>query len=126
MNTPHPGPPRRSRRRDADVRTVSRTTRAIAALAVLGTVTFAGLASSAPTGHSSSAPATGPAATPKVAAPPTSYSYDDQPSVYDDEPSVHGDPAGGAAAVAPSAGLSAPPSAPAPSVQPPAVSSGGS
>lgn len=37
-------PPRRSRRRDADLRLVARTTRGVAALATVGALVFAGLA----------------------------------------------------------------------------------
>lgn len=132
MSAPEPRPPRRSRRRDADLRTVSRTTRAIAALAVLGTVTFAGLASSATPGHSSATPTASTGTRQAAVAPATASPdpYGDASSTYDDGPSVYDDPAddGGAgpAAVAPRAPVSAPPSAPVPSVQPAVVSSGGS
>ena len=63
MPSPDEHPLPRSRDRDQHVRTVSRATRAIAALAVLGTATFGALAA-ASTRASSSATAAGTAATP--------------------------------------------------------------
>jgi hypothetical protein len=89
----------RSPERDERVRVVSRTTRAIAALAVLGTMTFGALAAA---GTSSTA-----------LAPPAVAS------------SASGSPAGGSSVQGPGT-LAAPASAPVSSAQAPVVSSGGS
>jgi hypothetical protein len=61
MSGPEEDPPvLRSHRRDAHVRTVSRASRAVAALAVLGTATFGGLAAART--HSTAASTTAGAA----------------------------------------------------------------
>ena len=109
MSEPHENRPLyRSRRRDEHVRTVSRATRAIAALAVLGTATFGGLAA-ASTRASSSAATPGTAAAAATGAVTGSSSYSPSESENDE-----------------SGSLAAPAAAPAPSAQPPVASSGGS
>lgn len=122
-------PPRRSLRRDADVRAVSRVTWGIAAAAIAGTVVVGGLAAggvssqAAADGNATSATATpapsdgtAPIAAGADAAPGTTF-YDDDYYRSDDD--------GRRSAQSPD-GLQPPQSAPAPSFQPPAASSGGS
>ncbi len=125
MSEPHENRPLyRSRRRDEHVRTVSRTTRAIAALAVLGTVTFGGLAAAstrAPTKASSSAATPGTAAAAAAAAAAAgavtgSSSYSPSGSENQYESGSQNE----------SGSLAAPAAVPVPSVQPPVASSGGS
>ena len=114
MSEPHENRPLyRSRRRDEHVRTVSRATRAIAALAVLGTATFGGLAAAstrASTKASSSAATPGTAAAAATGAVTGSSSYSQSESENEDE----------------NGSLAAPAAVPVPSAQPPVASSGGS
>ena len=65
----------RSRRRDEHVRTVSRATRAIAALAVLGTATFGGLAAASTRASSSATTATTAAASAATGSSSSSQPY---------------------------------------------------
>ena len=107
MPSPHEHPPVRSRSRDEHVRSVSRATRAIAALAVLGTAIFGGLA--AASARTSSPATTAGSATTAATSTVAGSSSSSQSSGK-------------------SASLAAPAAAPTPaaSAQPPVASSGGS
>ena len=119
-------PPRRSTRRDADVRAVSRVTWGIAAAAIAGTVVVGGLAAggvTSPSAADGSASSGAAAVTPSDGASPVAPdAYVAPEETYDDDP-YRDD---GDRYAQPSGSLQPPPSAPTPSFQPPAASSGGS
>ncbi len=131
--SPRDRPPSRSRRRDSEVRSVSRATKTVAAVAVLGTAAFGGLAAtgatSAPAGASpktATAPAPGGASAPTTdlsPIPSDPYASPDDGSTY-----YYSDDDGGQTYVpaSPSQDFSAAPSAPTYTPQPPIASSGGS
>jgi hypothetical protein len=114
-------PVRRSHRRDAHLRAVSRTTRGVAALAVLTTLAVGGIAAANTTPPVPKATAS--AAAPQVAVPVTYAPRPTYPLADDDDTK----PA--AAAPAPTAyvpPLAPPVSTPAPTAQAPVAASGGS
>ena len=113
-------PLQRSRRRDADLRTVSRAGRAVAAVGVSGTVIFGGLA--AVNTYDSSASASAGAS---ASAEPSTAAEGDAVSNLRD--AVYGEVTDWLTERIPYVDeLTSPPSAPAASQQEPAASSGGS
>jgi len=122
-------PPRRSLRRDADVRAVSRMTWGIAAAAIAGTVVVGGLAAGGVTNQAaaegSTSAGTGAVLASDGAAPVAGNgTYVAPDSTYSDDDYYRGDDGGVPARS--DGGLQPPPSAPAPSFQPPVAASGGS